>query len=90
MRSGTTFLHALQSTFVAHALGAIIWLLTGTLTADQWTALIPAVAFERLMIAGLSTCVWYGIQRVAHKKAACHAEVLTKAGPSIHVEQRAA
>jgi hypothetical protein len=81
MRSGTTFLHALQSTFVAHALGAIIWLLTGTLTADQWTALVPAVAFERFMIAGLSTCVWYGIQRVArYQNATCHAEVLTKAG----------
>ncbi|MFA6263141.1 MAG: hypothetical protein WCW33_01125 [Candidatus Babeliales bacterium] len=69
LRSSTTFLHALQSTFIAHALGAIIWLLTGTLTADQWTALVPAVAFERLMIAGLSTCVWYGIQRVAQQKS---------------------
>jgi hypothetical protein len=64
MNSHNTFLHALQSTFVAHALGSIIWLLTGTLSAAHWTALIPAVAFERFMIAGLSTCILYSLNYV--------------------------
>jgi hypothetical protein len=90
MNSRNTFLHALQSTFVAHAVGSIIWLLTGTLTAAHWTTLIPVVAFERLMIAGLSICVWYGIQ-VAAQKAGLLRRSLTKASrPRILAEQRAA
>ncbi len=74
------FMHALQSTFVAHALGGTLWLLTGSLTAAQWTALMPVVAFERFMIAGLSTCVWYGIQLMAQKISR----------PVVLAEQRAA
>jgi hypothetical protein len=66
-KSRHVFIHALQSTFVAHAVGGTLWLLTGSLTATQWAALVPVVAFERFMIAGLSTCVWYGIQLVEQK-----------------------
>ncbi len=66
-KSRHVFMHALQSTFVAHAVGSTLWLLTGSLTAAQWTALVPVVAFERFMIAGLSTCVWYGIEYAVQK-----------------------
>ncbi|MFA5306121.1 MAG: hypothetical protein WC365_01590 [Candidatus Babeliales bacterium] len=74
------FMRALQSTFVAHALGGTMWLITGSLTASQWSALVPVVAFERFMIAGLSTCVWYGIRFAAQKLSR----------PVIRAEQRAA
>jgi hypothetical protein len=43
------FLQALGSTFVAHAVGSIIWLYTTSMTASMWMALIPIVIFERLL-----------------------------------------
>jgi hypothetical protein len=43
---------ALASTFLAHAIGSVIYLYTFSFTAHQWLSLIPVVAAERLMIAG--------------------------------------
>jgi hypothetical protein len=40
---------ALGSTFIAHAAGSIIWLYTVPMTSQQWLALIPVVAVERLI-----------------------------------------
>ena len=45
------FLQALGSTFVAHAVGSVIWLYTTTSTAAMWLELIPLVAVERLLCA---------------------------------------
>jgi hypothetical protein len=45
------FLDCLGSTFIAHAVGSIIWLYTGPMTAAQWMALIPLVCIERLTFA---------------------------------------
>jgi len=42
---------ALTSTFLAHAVGTIIWLYTFDMSAAQWLALIPVVAWERLFFA---------------------------------------
>jgi len=50
-----TFFSGLQSTFVAHAVGSIIWLYTVPMTSGQWLALIPLVAIERFTLAGLMT-----------------------------------
>ena len=60
------FLISIQSTFVAHAAGSIIWLYTIPMSAAQWTLLIPLVAIERLTIAGCSTLVAYGLGYVKH------------------------
>jgi hypothetical protein len=45
---------ALTATFVAHALGSVIWLYTGDIHAAIWMALIPVVFCERmLMVVGM-------------------------------------
>lgn len=45
------FLHALGSTFVAHAVGSVIWLYTVPMTAGMWLGLIPVVIVERVLFA---------------------------------------
>jgi len=47
------FLDALAATFIAHAVGSVIFLYTVSLPAVAWNALIPIVALERLAIASL-------------------------------------
>lgn len=47
----TTFATALGSTFVAHAVGSVIWLYTVPMAVGSWYALIPLVAIERLLYA---------------------------------------
>ena len=53
------FIHALASTFMAHAAGSAIWLYTvGPKTADLWLALIPIVIVERMLFAsGMVLCI---------------------------------
>jgi len=51
VKSKNIFLHALASTFVAHAVGSVIWLYTIKMNAVVWNSLIPIVALERLAIA---------------------------------------
>jgi hypothetical protein len=45
------FMSALGSTFIAHAVGSVIWLYTVPMNATQWLALIPIVALERFAFA---------------------------------------
>jgi len=45
------FAMALGSTFVAHAVGSVIWLYTVPMAASTWLALIPIVLIERLLFA---------------------------------------
>lgn len=62
------FMHALGSTFTAHAVGSLFWLKAGLLTAPQWQALIPVVCFERLICALAMTLTWHVIEYV---RSAC-------------------
>lgn len=55
-----TFCKSLTATFLAHAVGSIIWLYTVPMTSAQWLALIPVVAVERLVMAS-SMVVLYQI-----------------------------
>ena len=43
---------SLGATFTAHAVGGAVLAWTMPMTAAQWTALIPVVAYERIMFAG--------------------------------------
>ncbi len=43
---------ALSASFVAHAVGSVVWLYTALIPAQVWLALIPVVIVERLLIAG--------------------------------------
>ncbi len=45
------FLTSLSSTFLAHAVGSVIWLYSLNMTSEQWISLIPIVAIERLVFA---------------------------------------
>lgn len=45
------FLTALGSTFVAHAVGSVIWCYTMPMTANMWMGLMPIVALERTLFA---------------------------------------
>lgn len=52
------FLVALSSTFIAHAVGSVIFLYTVPTTPEQWLSLIPVVAMERLMFAVGGTVIY--------------------------------
>ena len=56
----TVFMQALGSTFVAHAVGSVIWLYTVPMTPVMWLGLIPFVAVERLLFA-VSMTVTYRV-----------------------------
>ncbi len=56
------FVMALTSTFVSHAVGSIIWLYTLNLSCEEWLALIPVVAIERLVFAVGTTLVYLILQ----------------------------
>jgi hypothetical protein len=42
---------ALSSTFVAHAIGSLMWLYFLPTTPEYWMLLIPRVAIERIVFA---------------------------------------
>ena len=75
----TIFLQALSATFIAHAVGSVIWLYAKSLPTAVWLGLIPVVIFERLLYAVLMTVLYYGVKeglRCVVQKAwfakACH------------------
>jgi len=69
------FLRSLGSTFTAHAIGSIVWLYLVPSTAAFWLALIPIVAFERLMFAsGIS------VSYVAFNTVLSRVEAIAKSG----------
>ncbi|HLC67123.1 MAG TPA: hypothetical protein VJK52_05790 [Candidatus Nanoarchaeia archaeon] len=45
------FARSLGATFTAHAVGGALWIWSTNMTAAQWTALVPIVAYERLLFA---------------------------------------
>jgi hypothetical protein len=47
------FKTAIQSTFVAHALGSCLWVSLVSMSPEQWIGLIPFVLIERLVYVGL-------------------------------------
>ncbi|MBV8660719.1 MAG: hypothetical protein JO129_01060 [Candidatus Dependentiae bacterium] len=47
----TLYSRALAASFIAHAIGSLVWLYFGNIPAEVWTALMPLVIVERLIIA---------------------------------------
>ena len=47
----SVFATAISSTFIAHAVGSLIWCYLIPMSPDQWLALIPVVAVERFVFA---------------------------------------
>ena len=60
-----TLVIALQSTFIAHAVGSTMWLFLVPMTAAAWLALIPVVALERLSIALVATILFKAIKKAS-------------------------
>lgn len=60
-RSVNPFMKSLASTFIAHAVGSVLWLYTKQLTALEWLALIPVVMIERFTFACIMTAAYYAI-----------------------------
>lgn len=55
--SDTQWNRALTASFVAHAVGSVVWLYCGNIPAKLWWTLIPVVACERLLMAmGIVVC----------------------------------
>jgi hypothetical protein len=50
--SDSLWSRALSASFVAHAVGSIVWLYTASIPACVWMGLMPIVLVERLLIAG--------------------------------------
>ncbi len=44
-------LRSLGATFTAHAVGAVLWIWTVPMAAEQWLMLLPITAFERILFA---------------------------------------
>jgi hypothetical protein len=55
---------ALSSTFIAHAVGSLMWLYVLSTTSEYWILLIPRVAGERLFFALGMTLTYYFIKYV--------------------------
>ena len=51
IKNKNIFMHSLSSTFIAHAVGSVIWLYATPMTPEFWYALIPLVAVERMVMA---------------------------------------
>ena len=76
------FLRSLGSTFTAHSIGSVVWLYAFPSTPAFWLALIPVVAFERLMLAG-----GISVSYVAMNALFARVEAIAKSG-FVAVDQR--
>jgi len=50
------YMRSISASFIAHAVGSVLFLYAGSLPASTWTALVPLVFVERLLIAGGMIC----------------------------------
>ena len=61
----SVFTDALASTFVAHAVGSVIWLYVKAIPVVVWWNLLPIVAVERLFNALAMTVVYYAVLSIS-------------------------
>lgn len=59
------FVRALQSTFIAHAAGSVIWAYRMPLSTETWLSLMPVVAVERLLSALLAVTLLWSLNRLS-------------------------
>lgn len=45
------YIRALSASFIAHAVGSVIWLYGGNIPVEAWTLLMPIVPIERVIVA---------------------------------------
>ncbi|MBY0109985.1 MAG: hypothetical protein K2X90_02635 [Candidatus Babeliaceae bacterium] len=56
------FLSSLASTFMAHAVGSVLFIVSTPMIPAFWLGLIPLVAFERSMFAAGITALYYAMK----------------------------
>jgi hypothetical protein len=74
------WLHALGSTFTAHAVGSVIWIWThSSMAAALWLGLIPVVACERILFATGIWAISYAVDAVAQlmKESAKNSQIFS-------------
>lgn len=62
------FSRALASTFIAHAVGSVLWLYSKVTTPALWIGLLPVVFFERLLFAAGMTLVYTCLCMITKKQ----------------------
>jgi hypothetical protein len=60
------FLSALASTFMVHAIGSVLFILSTPMVPAFWLGLLPIVALERCMIAAGITGLYYAVKLTQH------------------------
>jgi len=68
-RNNALWSDALISSFVAHAVGSVIWLYTVPMASAYWLGLIPVVPFERCAVAAGMVLLYLGARQVV---SVCH------------------
>jgi len=63
----SVFAQALGSTFIAHAVGSVIWCYTVPMTAHMWMALMPIVIIERVLFAVGMVVAYHAISYIFSK-----------------------
>lgn len=76
------FLRSLGTTFTAHAIGGVIWLYLMPTNPAYWMALMPIVAFERLLFALGITGSYFALNTVLSR-----VEAIAKSG-LLSIDQR--
>lgn len=68
------FLHALASTFIAHAVGSILWLYWIPMNSEMFLSLMPVVIVERLVFATGMTLAYYMFEsaKLLLQSIVCH------------------
>ncbi len=68
------FLHALASTFIAHAVGSVLWLYWIPMSPEMFAGLVPIVIVERLVFATGMTLTYYMFESAKQllQSLACH------------------
>ena len=61
------FMQAFAASFIAHAVGSVLWLYTVPMHAALWISLIPLVIIERLMFTGILVAGIYFIEFLSSK-----------------------
>ena len=74
------FLTSLSSTFIAHAVGSVIWIYAAPATPAFWYALIPMVAVERFVMACGMTLAYHAIAKIIVRFAALRSYVAGAVG----------
>jgi len=69
IRSKHMVLDALASSFIAHAVGSVIWIYTVPMKISHWYALIPQVLLERISVACGIFLVYWVVHFIQNKVA---------------------